>query len=159
MFGINRTGRQLRIEAVEQIIANVEEYSDFMAGGEFSYIRNMRSLSECGNHTTFLALARENDVQFLVNSSSGLAHCTIVSNDSALDNQRNTLTLGQIPENHNVSLHVEADTVDLILNAINEQNWIEEGAHIEQAEGDRLEESETEQEGNIQRSMRRTRIF
>ena len=97
----------------------------------------MKKVSEYGVHLTLIALARKYNVQFLAISSAGLPHCRIVSNDSKVDNERITLTLGH----HYVSLEVESDTIDLIVYAIDEDNWVLGGQNAQPIESNGYEES------------------
>ena len=140
-FGINRSGRQLREEAVKHIVGNMRGYHNFRTENENIYVEKMKKVSEYGVHLTLIALAREYNVQFLAISSAGLPHCRIVSNDSKVDNERITLTLGHIPEHHYVSLEVESDTIDLIVYAIDEDNLVLGGQNAQPIESNGYEES------------------
>ena len=88
----------LHQDAVAHIQAFFKAYKSFVVGTFEQYLTDVQKSTTYGDHITLLAIAREHNVPFLIISSNGPAHITLISPSGYYNEHCFLLTLGYLPE-------------------------------------------------------------
>ena len=122
-ININRSGEQLRHEAVKYLFSNRHFFGHFFQNiQEFhNYLKRMKRPSTYGDHFTLQALSKIFNVQFLICSVRGPDHNNLISDTGVYSPNLPLLTLGYYPEEegeHYCSVRVQPEALPGIIDGL-----------------------------------------